>query len=874
LKGFGVESTSFAFEKSEVETSVPVRFERVVEQYADRIAIKTREVNWHYKTLNERANQLAWALLEKCGSGSEPVPFLLSLPEMQITAMLGVQKTGKMYLPLERTFPKARLAAMLEDCQVRIVITDALNMPMAKELAQGGTNLFNLDELDPRLSTANPEIEISPDTPVYILYTSGSSGKPKGVVQNQRNLMHSIWGASRNYHIVPQDHYGLLTSTAFALSNGSIYGSLLNGASVIHFDMQRGLSDLSQWIETEEITLLLMVPSLFRHLALSLTGKERFPSLRMIILMGETVTSNHIDLFRQHFPATCLLRNSYAATEMHTACSLSIDHQTEFNECHIPVGKAIADKEILLLDDSGKEVEQGQVGEIVVRSRYLSPGYWRKPELNNLVFKQDKTDGEKRLYFTGDIGRLNAEGFLVPLGRKDFMVKIRGYRIELGEIEGTLSQHPAVKECAVVVQESKVQEKRLIAYYVSKQNTTSIPAEELRIFLRRRLPDYMVPFAFVSLGALPYTLSGKLDRRSLPSLEEVLNLEKEYAPPRDELEEQLIQLWEELLEVSPIGINNDFFQIGGHSLLAARMIARVETIFSQRLDLGALSQATTIADLAGVLRRGEGDEELRSLVPIRASGKRPPLFCVHGVGGHIFPFLDLANHLGIEQPVYGLQAKTAREGEKRTIEGMAVEYVEELERFQPDGPYFLAGFSFGGFVAYEMARQLATKGKKIALLALFDTKASSLPRFRESLSRARFIHYRIRAFVEKSLFRLSEVGLASVIRNTNGKDESTDHREMILGDVDADTLPVHFREIMEANQAALRKYVPGRYGGLISLFKSSYYGRGVFYGWRELTSGGVRISEVPGTHRGMMQEPNVRILAEQLSRYITLALGE
>jgi amino acid adenylation domain-containing protein len=874
FKGLELDSTLLAFEKSEIKTSVPARFERVVEQFADRIAIQTSEICWQYGLLNDRANQIAWSLLEKYGSESEPVTFLLGFPETQIAAMLGIQKAGKMYLPLERTLPKARLAAMFEDSQARTIITDNQNLALAREITRGDTIFINLDELDPRLSIVNPGIDITPDTPVYILYTSGSAGQPKGVIQNQRNLMHSIWGATRNYWIVPQDRFGLLTSTAFAASNGPIYGSILNGASIFHFDMQRGLSNLSRWIETEEITLLLMVPSLFRHLALSLTGDEKFSHLRLIVLMGETVTPSHIDLYRRHFPATCFLRNSYAATEMHTACSLTIDHQTEFNGSQIPVGKAVPDKEILLLDETGEEVESGEVGEIVIRSYYLSPGYWRRPDLNDVVFKSVTADGEKRLYFTGDLGWLNVEGNLVHLGRKDSMVKIRGYRIELGEIESILSQHPAVKECAVVVQESNVQEKRLVAFYVSKQNTTSIPAEELRIFVRRKLPDYMVPFAFVNVDALPYTPNGKLDRRSLPSLEEVLNLEKEYIPPRDEIERKLTNIWEELLEISPIGINNDFFQIGGHSLLAARMIARVEKEVGWRLDLGSISHATTIAELAKILRRGEGEGEPASLVPIRASGSRPPLFCVHGIGGHTLPFLDLANHLGREQPVYGLQAKTTRKGEKRTIPGMASEYVDELERFQPDGPYYLAGFSFGGFVAYEMARQLVNKGKKIALLALFDTQASALPRFRESLSQARYIHYRIRAFVEKTSFRISEVGLSSIFRNTNSKNQSADHNQIIMGDVDADTLPLHFREILEVNQSALRDYVPGRYSGMISLFKSSYYGRGVFYGWRELTSGRVRISEVPGTHRGMMQEPNVRILAEQLSRHITSSLGE
>jgi thioesterase domain-containing protein/acyl carrier protein len=458
---------------------------------------------------------------------------------------------------------------------------------------------------------------------------------------------------------------------------------------------------------------------------------------------------------------------------------------------------------------------------------------------------------------------------LTLLGRKDFLVKIRGYRVELGEIEVALGQHPDVKECAVAVQESKTLDQRLIGYYVSDRDQGSIPAEELRIFLRRKLPDFMVPFAFVSLKSLPITPTGKLDRLALPSLEEVLNLEEDFVPSCDEIESQLTQLWENLLEVSPIGIKNDFFQIGGHSLLAARMIADVEEMFGRKLDLGAIAQATTIAELAEVLRKGEGAGEVKSLVAIRASGRKPPLYCVHGVGGHLLPFLDLANHLGNEQPVYGLQAKPAPGGDERTIEGLAGEYVEEVVRFQPEGPYYLAGYSFGGFVAYEMARILAANGKKVALVALFDTQASSLPRFKESLSRIGYLRYRMHAFEERTFFRLSEMELASVIRRPDGKEELTDNRDRILGDVDADTVPAHLRDIMIANQVAQKEYVPGRYSGLITLFKSSYFGRGIFYGWRELSSGGVETFEVPGTHRGMMQEPNVRILAEQLNRCIS-----
>jgi thioesterase domain-containing protein/acyl carrier protein len=436
----------------------------------------------------------------------------------------------------------------------------------------------------------------------------------------------------------------------------------------------------------------------------------------------------------------------------------------------------------------------------------------------------------------------------------------------LGEIEVNLAEHPAIKECAVVVEETEGENQRLIGYYVSESNHTAIPTEELRIFLRKKLPNYMVPFAFVHLDALPLTPNSKLDRQALPGLDKVLNLEKDYVAPRDEVERKLVTLWEELLEISPIGIQNDFFRIGGHSLLAARMIANVEEEFGKMLDLGALAQATTIADLAEVVRGSLGDRKLKSLVAIRASGSKLPLYCVHGVGGHILPFLDLANHLENEQPVYALQAKPVQPGDQRTIEGMALEYVEEVEQFQPDGLYYLAGYSFGGFIAYEMARQIEARGKQVALLALFDTQACSSPRFADSLTHIGFLRYKLRAFMVKVLFKLSEIKFSTVVPNQDGKHNLPNQNEMIFGDVDPDTVPEHLKKIMTVNQAAFSQYIPGHYNGLVTLFKSSIYGRSVYFGWEELTSGGVRGFEVPGTHRTMMQEPNVRILAKQLNQ--------
>ena len=531
----------------------------------------------------------------------------------------------------------------------------------------------------------------------------------------------------------------------------------------------------------------------------------------------------------------------------------------------------------------------GEVGEIVVKSRFLSPGYWRRPDLTSEKFAQDPGGGEVRLYYTRDLGKLSPDGCLYHMGRKDFQVKLRGFRIELGEIESLLMQHGAIKEALAIIDErdgagksipagkslpageGAPEEKRLLAYVVFKNREIVPSTEELRQYLAARLPDYMIPFAFITLDAMPLTPTGKLNRLALPPLEQALNLEKEYAAPRDETEAKLVELWEEAFKFHPIGIRNDFFKLGGHSLTAASLIARIEEEFGRRIHLTAFTEATTIEQQAQILRdeRYAGPE--RSLVPIQTQGARPALFFVHGVGGHIIPFRKLSVYLGDNQPVYGLQSKglDGRGQQPDSIEAMAEAYIQEIRAVQERGPYYLGGFSFGGFVAYEMARQLEQGGEEVALLAIFDTQAGAAPLFRRSLPRSKYIHYRRQFLAEKMKYHVSSMMQRPPHRMLTyvfDREKQPSEREVILGkDYDGYFVPEYLEGVMQANARALVHYFPGLYGGNLALFKSIEHGKGVYYGWEELVRGEVQVYEVPGNHRGIFEEPNIQVLARHLA---------
>jgi amino acid adenylation domain-containing protein len=620
--------TFIEFSKDEVEQSIPARFERIVRQYPDRLAIKTGQYAFTYDALNKAANRVARAILTRRGSGEEPVMLLLEQGAPVIVGLLAVLKAGKFYVPLDPSHPRARTDHIIENAQSGLIVTNNQNLPLATELVHSGCRLLNIEKLDSRLSTENPNLATSPDAFACLLYTSGSTGQPKGVIQNHRNGLHSVWIRTECFHFCPDDR---MTLFAFANSaaKSNIYNALLNGAALYPRDIKaEGVANLATWLIQEEITVWNSGAPLLRHFLDTLTGEETFPQLRLIKLGSEQVSKRDVERYKKHFSPDCVLVNTLSSTETGTLREYFIDKETPITSSTVPVGYAVEDKEVLLLDDAGQDVGRNSVGEITVSSCYLSPGYWRWPDLTQTAFHPDPRGGSARVYRTGDLGRLLPDGCLEHLGRKDFQVKIRGYRVEVAEIEMALLALESIKAAVVVAREDQPGRKRLVAYMVPVEKSPPT-VSTLRHALAEKFPDYMIPSAFVMLRALPLTPNGKVDRPALPAPEGTRpDLDTPFAAPRTAVEEELTQIWAEVLSFDQVGIHDNFFDLGGHSLAATQIIARVVKRFQLELPIQFLFQAPTVAEMAAVIAQGRetklGEGDLaRILAEVEAYSDKP-----------------------------------------------------------------------------------------------------------------------------------------------------------------------------------------------------------------------------------------------------------
>lgn len=723
------------FKQEEIEQSIAHRFEEQVSKYSNSIAVKTKTETLTYDQLNQAANRLARTIISKRGTQREVIALLLEQGASFITGIFGVLKTEKIYVPIDPSVPLSRLTYIIEDSQTVLIVTNNQNLALASELAQDRCQLLNLNDIDLSISSDNWERFISPYSPAYIIYTSGSTGKPKGVLQNHRNVLHNCMNNTNALRISPNDRLTLLHSCGVMGAMRGICNALLNGATLYPFNVkEEGLTSLVNWLIQEEITIYHSVATLFRQFVSILTAEVQFPNLRVLILGGELVLQRDIEFYKKYFSANCIVFVSLGATETGTVRQFIVNKNTQITNSTVPIGYPIEGMKILLLDETGNEVSYGDIGEIAVKSEYLALGYWQKPELTVAAFQEDPTGGNERIYRTGDLGRMEPDGCLVHMGRKDFQIKIRGFRIEVTEIEMALLNTNLIKETVVIAREDIPGDKRLVAYVVPNREAAPTPSE-LRSHLQQKLPDYMLPSAFVFLDALPLTPNNKIDRLALPAPEVTKHqIEATFVAPQNDLELQITQIWEELFSIQPIGVRDNFFDLGGHSLLAIRLFAQIEQKFGIKLPLSSLMPTGTVEALAQrllqqqELAQDSSTEQDKSklwssLVDIQPNGSKPPLFCIHPLGGEILCYWDLAMHLGGEQPVYGLQpiGLDGKQPPYTRVEEMASHYIQEIQTLQPHGPYFLAGYSFGGIVAFEMAQQLHRQGQTVGFLGLIDT---------------------------------------------------------------------------------------------------------------------------------------------------------
>ncbi|NBC46589.1 MAG: amino acid adenylation domain-containing protein [Gammaproteobacteria bacterium] len=587
------------FPDSALDGSILDRFRAIADCYASQIAIDDGQRRLTYRALAQWVDRLAGALIQQLPADADPVAIYLDHTAHFPLAMLGVLAAGHAYVPLDVGFPQSRNQHILAHAGLSAIVTDTANAPQAAELLRGGQPLVVLDQLDP-IGT-QPSDRCTADSLAYILYTSGSSGAPKGVYQNHRNLLHDVLQYTNSIHINPDDRLTQLYSGSVNGAIRDIYGALLNGAALHPLAFRHlGAAGLIDALAARRITLYHSVPTVFRHLIAAMAPDQRLAGIRLAYLAGDRVTHDDVDAFQRHFPRDALLYTGIGSTENATLYrQWFIGRDTPRDGATLPVGRAIPERDMVLLDEHDVPVPVGAVGEIVVTSRYLDLGYWRDPELTRRCFSPSPHDPQARVFRTGDLGRLRPDGLLEFLGRKDHQVKIRGYRVELGAIEAAVREQPGIRDAAFVVREQRSDQQRLDAYVLTDQPRRG-SVDHLRQSLRDRLPPHMIPATLTALDAWPLTPNGKLDRAALPLPQ--LNratLGTDYIAPRTPTEQALVELWQEVLQLNePLGIHDDFFALGGHSLLVTQVLGRIVGLFELEISLRAFFAAPTIAALA------------------------------------------------------------------------------------------------------------------------------------------------------------------------------------------------------------------------------------------------------------------------------------
>jgi amino acid adenylation domain-containing protein len=597
------------FSESELEQSIPERFEQMVARYPDRPAAHGERHKFTYRRLNATANRIARALLDRLGQGEEPVCILLDNDAQAVAAMLGILKAGRPYAPVDPAVPRERLAYFVSDSAAQLIVTSTPHEPLARLLSPPGREPLNIDTLDPSLSDADLKLAISPDSLAYIYYTSGSSGEPKGVYNSHRNLLHRVLRNATFFRLTPADRLSCVRSLSFSGSMKDVWCSVLTGASVHLFDLRnRGFAQMAEWLAEEEITIYVSVTTSYRQLAAALGSAPAPRALRVIHIGGEPIRWSDLELHEEHFPPTCRLAVGLGITESGNVTRQYVDRQTRLESEDVPAGYPLPGMEVLILDDAGQELPPSQVGQIAVRSKYLTLGYWRKPELTRARFRPDPAGTSARVYLTGDMGYLRPDGCLVCLGRADDQVKVAGHRVELGEVEQALLAHDKVSEVAIVAQPSPSGDSLLVAYFVpAGQDVPSV--SELRSFLAVRLSAPIIPSRFVPLDEMPLTRSGKVDRRALPAPDTRRpRLATAYAAPRNTLEQQVAGIWQEILGLDRVGIHDNFFDLGGHSLLATRIIAQMRDALRADISYQMLFAVPTVAGIAAAVEEQQARE--------------------------------------------------------------------------------------------------------------------------------------------------------------------------------------------------------------------------------------------------------------------------
>jgi amino acid adenylation domain-containing protein len=887
------------FNRSEQDEPAAHCVHELFEQHAarspDAIAIKFGAHRLSYRELNERANQLAH-FLRASGVGIETRVAICTERSFEtIIGVLGILKAGGAYVPIEPDEPLERLALKLKDSGVTMLLTQRV---LAPSLPKECPKIIWLDAdyaAIARHPRANPGSGVRPENLIYVIYTSGSTGAPKGVMLEHRALVTHSLAFARRFGLGPEDRVLQFAPLSFDVSAEEIFPTLITGGTLVlrPAGLAVAIRDFHPFIEHEKLTIL-NLPTPYWGQWIAEIEERRLslpPSLRLVVVGSDSVTAEQFGRWKKIAAPHVRWCNAYGTTEA-TITATIYEPGPDESPASVPVGRPIANTRVHILDARQQLVPIGVPGEIYIGGGEVARGYLKRPDVERLRFVPDPFSRRPaaRLNRTGDLGRWRADGNIEFLGRRDNQVKIRGFRIELGEIESALLQMPWVKEAVVAAREDNPGEKRLVAYFVPTESEPAALIGKLQQALKSKLPSYMMPAAFVPLAELTLLPSGKVDRKALPapSLSRP-ELQEEFAPPSDSLEEKLVNIWRQVLGVEQVGVNDNFFNLGGHSLLAVRLFAEIEKLTGWNLPLLSLFQSPTIKQLAEVIRRMQSEKRRSSILPVQPHGTRPPLFLVHGAGGGmLWGYANLSRHLGPDQPVYVFNSR-GMDGldEFATIDEMAAQYVRELREFQPQGPYYLGGYCFGGEVAFEMAQQLTAQGQRVAMLAVINAMPPNAAfdlirptplwvlRFTRNSwywfryfchwtpeQRRTFVGRKARA-CRKALARLLRLG-----RDRRGIPEAEDQ-------VDLSLYPAEQQKLWDIHLRASAQYHPRPYPGPITVIRTRFHpflcSFDPTFGWAEFAQGGVTAKIVPGAHESVLDQAHAAAAAAALDQSLRAA---
>ncbi len=722
------------FRDEDLDLPIIDRFERVARRRRNCIAVTDADTSLSYTELWEGLSGLAETIAAETKPG-DLIGIVLPMCSMFPLAILACLAAGRPFVALDPRYPANWLSQVLEDARPALIIGPE-NPPRAIETGAATARVIHLTRLPPAARKSWSPAGLGPDQPACVVFTSGSTGRPKGIVNSQRNLLQRVAQSINAAHVNASDRFLTLASLCTIVGVRDTITALLAGASVHLLDPQlAGAREILNVIREEAITILFAFPALLRSIIPD--GGERAPhALRLVRVGGDTTLWSDVDLLRDWLAAEAAIQLIYAATEapmmqwfVDDACRVA----NSVDDPRIPIGYALPGNRLAVIDEYGCNALPGEVGELIVESPYVALGLWTDGRCDAGSIEGSGRPS-CRLFRTGDLVRQRPDGLLARIGRKDRQIKIRGTRVDLDGVEAALRRHPLVRDAAALARPANFQESTLVAYVNARDGAPAGLLDDLRAMMRMS-PAPMRPKRLYLTHRIPRLPSSKLDLRALVALDEV-NVRNERAniaaaepgpADGDCIARTVAKVWQAVLQTFPRGPEDDFFDAGGDSLKALRFMLDLERALGRELSLTLITEAPRFARLCESLREHRATGYV-PLVPLKPGGDLPPVFIIHHLAGNIAGLFSMTRRMTWPGAVIGIQARglDGRQPPHATVEAMAAEYLKEVKARQPNGPYHLCGYSFGGLVAFEMARRLRESGDEVGLVGLFDTTMSPL----------------------------------------------------------------------------------------------------------------------------------------------------